>query len=115
MIEETSDLMVRTSETNLQVASKDLTTFGQIIALWPDLTRFAAETGIDYRSAQVMRSRGYINGRYWKRIACAAQARGLWQITPALLAVSQGVVYDGGRGCGRVGHLVARAVHSPGR
>ena len=86
MIEETSDLMVRTSETNLHVASKDLTTFGQIIALWPDLTRFAAETGIDYRSAQVMRSRGYINGRYWKRIACAAQARGLWQITPALLA-----------------------------
>lgn len=58
-----------------------MTTFSDIIALWPTVADFAKETGIPYPSAAAMKQRNSIGSRYWSKVVEAAKARGL-DVTP---------------------------------
>lgn len=59
--------------------------FRSIIDLWPSLSDFAADIGVRYGTAQVMRFRGQLRPRYWQAVVAAAQRRKL-PVTYEMLA-----------------------------
>lgn len=61
-------------------------TFTDVINRWPSLSEFAADIGVKYGTAQVMRWRGTIPSDYWKRTSEAAAKRGIDGITVEFLA-----------------------------
>jgi hypothetical protein len=61
-------------------------TYTEIIDRWPSLTAYAGDLGIRYGTAQVMRYRGSIPAKYWKRVVAAAARRGIEGVTLDLLA-----------------------------
>jgi hypothetical protein len=63
-----------------------MTTYTEIIDRWPSLTTYAADIGVRYGTAQVMRYRGSIPARYWKRVVAAAARRGIEGVSLDLLA-----------------------------
>jgi hypothetical protein len=63
-----------------------MTTYPEIIDRWPSLTTYASDIGVRYGTAQVMRYRGSIPARYWKRVVAAASKRGIEGVTLDLLA-----------------------------
>jgi hypothetical protein len=63
-----------------------MTTYTEIIDRWPSLTTYAADIGVRYGTAQVMRYRGSIPAKYWKRVVSAAAKRGIEGVTLDLLA-----------------------------
>jgi hypothetical protein len=64
----------------------DMTTYTEIIDRWPSLTAYAADIGVRYGTAQVMRYRGSIPAKYWKRVVAAAARRGIDGVSLELLA-----------------------------
>jgi predicted GNAT superfamily acetyltransferase len=63
-----------------------MTSHRDIIDRWPSVREFAADIGITYNSANLMRHRHSINARYWDRVVEAAKARGLRGINHKLLS-----------------------------
>jgi hypothetical protein len=63
-----------------------MTTYTEIIDRWPSLTTYAEDIGVRYGTAQVMRYRGSIPARYWKRVVAAAARRGIDGVSLDLLA-----------------------------
>lgn len=51
--------------------------FRDIIDLWPSLSDFAADIGVKYGTAQVMRFRSQLRDEHWVRVVAAAEKRGL--------------------------------------
>jgi hypothetical protein len=62
--------------------------FSQLIGLWPKpfLSNFAADIGVPYVTANMMRQRNSIAARYWASIVEAAEKRGIEGVTIELLA-----------------------------
>ena len=63
-----------------------MTTYTEIIDRWPSLTAYAGDIGVRYGTAQVMRYRGSIPAKYWKRVVAAAARRGIDGVSLELLA-----------------------------
>ncbi len=63
-----------------------MNTFRDVIDKWPSLRDFAADIGVQYVTAQVMRWRGSINADHWDAVVQAAKQRGFDGITIELLA-----------------------------
>jgi hypothetical protein len=63
-----------------------MTTYTEIIDRWPSLSSYAEDIGVRYGTAQVMRYRGSIPARYWKRVVAAAARRGIEGVSLDLLA-----------------------------
>ena len=61
-------------------------THTQIISLWPSLSDFAADLGIQYGTAKAMRRRGSIPASYWASVVATAKARNLTGVTLEVLA-----------------------------
>lgn len=61
-------------------------THRDIIDRWPSLKEFAADIGVTYNSANLMRHRSSINARYWDRVVEAAKARNLRGINHKILS-----------------------------
>lgn len=59
--------------------------FRDIIDLWPSLTEFAADIGVRYGTAQVMRFRSQLRDEHWVRVVAAAEKRNL-PVTYQMLA-----------------------------
>lgn len=60
--------------------------FSAIIDRWPSLAAFAADLGVKYVTAQVMRHRDSISARHWGRLVKAARRRGFEGVTLDALA-----------------------------
>lgn len=58
----------------------------QIIKLWPSLSDFAADLGVEYGTAKAMKRRGSIPSRRWTEVVNAAHARGYRSVTLEALA-----------------------------
>jgi hypothetical protein len=63
-----------------------MTTYTEIIDRWPSLSTYADDIGVRYGTAQVMRYRGSIPAKYWKRVVTAAARRGIEGVSLDLLA-----------------------------
>jgi hypothetical protein len=57
-----------------------------IINLWPSLSAFADDIGVQYVTAKAMRRRGSIPAPYWVRIVTAARKRGIPDVSHERLA-----------------------------
>lgn len=60
-------------------------TFREVIDLWPSISAFAADIGVSYVTAQVMRHRNSIAAKHWRSVVESAEERGL-DVTYELLA-----------------------------
>jgi hypothetical protein len=63
-----------------------MTSFRDIIDLWPSVSAFAVAIGVRYGTAQQMRNRNSIDGAYWQRLVDAAQKQGFRHVDLELLA-----------------------------
>lgn len=61
-------------------------THADIINLWPSLSDFAEDLGIQYGTAKAMRRRGAIPSEYWLTATTAAEARNIVGVTLEALA-----------------------------
>lgn len=61
-------------------------THAQIIDLWPSLSAFAADLGVQYGTAKAMRRRGSIPATYWAAVVSKAALRGVRGVTLQALA-----------------------------
>lgn len=68
---------------------RTLSTFREIIELWPDLSAFAAAADVIYVTAQAMHRRDSIPSEYWTNIVADAERRGLTSVTLEALASIQ--------------------------
>jgi hypothetical protein len=59
-----------------------------VINLWPSLSEFAADLGIEYGTAKAMRRRGSIPSEYWVAVVKNAERRDLADVTLEALAVA---------------------------
>lgn len=59
-----------------------------VINLWPSLSLFAADLGVQYGTAKAMRRRGKIPPEYWVRLCARARERGIEGVTVEQLAVA---------------------------
>ena len=58
----------------------------QIIDRWPSLADFAADAGVSFNTAKMMRYRASIHARHWPKIVAAAAKRGIKAVTYEALA-----------------------------
>lgn len=56
-----------------------------IINLWPSLSEFADDIGVEYGTAKAMRRRGSIPVEYWPAVIRMATERGIDGISPTSL------------------------------
>ena len=61
-------------------------TFTEIIDRWPSLQEFAADIGVKYVTAQVMRHRNSIDSKHWKALVSGAEKRLFSDVTLDRLA-----------------------------
>lgn len=61
-------------------------THTEIINLWPSLSDFADDLGIQYGTAKAMRRRGVIPSEYWLTATVAADGRSISGVTLEALA-----------------------------
>ena len=61
-------------------------THTDMINLWPSLSDFADDLGIQYGTAKAMRRRGVIPSEYWLMATLAAEARSITGVTLEALA-----------------------------
>jgi hypothetical protein len=66
----------------------------RVISLWPSDFEFAADAGVPLSLVRSWKFRNAIPGRYWLKIADAAQRRGIWSVT--LRAIAMGGQIDDG-------------------
>lgn len=59
-----------------------MTTFSDIIDLWPTVADFAKDLGLGYPTAAAMKRRSSIDSRYWSKVVAAAKVRGFTDVTP---------------------------------
>lgn len=52
-------------------------THANIIAKWPSVAEFARDLGLNYQTARFMKRRKSIPPRYWRKVAQAAEDRGI--------------------------------------
>ena len=57
-------------------------THSDIINLWPSLSDFAGDIGVEYGTAKAMRRRASIPVEYWPKVIAKAAERGIDGITP---------------------------------
>lgn len=57
-----------------------------IIRLWPSISSFADDIGVEYVTAQVMKHRKSIHSRHWDAVVDAAAKRGLVFVTHKALS-----------------------------
>lgn len=63
-----------------------MSTFRNIIDKWPSLSAFAADLGVKYVTAQLMRHRDSIAPRHWNNVVLAAKKRAIPGVTLEALA-----------------------------
>lgn len=63
-----------------------MSTFRSIIDKWPSISEFAADLGVKYVTAQLMRHRNSIASRHWNNVVIAARRREIAGVTLEVLA-----------------------------
>jgi hypothetical protein len=58
-----------------------MTTFDDILKLWPSIGDLASDLAVPYGTAQVMVHRGRVPARHWLKLVGAAQRRGFEGVT----------------------------------
>lgn len=65
---------------------KKITSYRDIIGMWPSIGEFAADIGVKYVTAQLMKHRNSIGADHWSAVVEAARKRGYDVVTLELLA-----------------------------
>lgn len=63
-----------------------VSSFAQIVDLWPSLRVLADDAGVGYETTRQWRLRNSIPAKYWQQLVAAAKMRGIAGITLEMLA-----------------------------